>query len=119
MRVLAVVNPEPVDTLPNVPAITDTLPKMEKFLPWGPFYGVFVRSDVPNDVKAKLTSVFEKAATDKSFVDLMANRGNVIMNMTGKEAVDFLAKWQQVTVWALEDTGAAKVSPKKLGISRP
>jgi len=119
MRVLAVVNPEPVDTLPNVPAFTDTLPKMEKFLPWGPFYGVFVRSDVPNDVKAKLTSVFEKAATDKSFVDLMANRGNVIMNMTGKEAVDFLAKWQQVTVWALEDTGAAKVSPKKLGISRP
>ena len=38
---------------------------------------------------------------------------------TGKEAIDFLAKWQQVTVWALEDTGAAKVSPKKLGISRP
>jgi len=114
-----VVNPEPVDTLPNVPAITDTIPGMKQFLPWGPFYGVFVKADVPNDVKATLTSAFKKAATDKTFVDLMANRGNVVMNMTGQEAVDFLAKWQQVTVWALQDTGAAKVSPDKLGISRP
>lgn len=119
MRALAVVNPEPVDTLPEVPAITDTLPEMAKFLPWGPFYGVFVRKDVPDDVKTKLTDVFATAATDKTFLDLMANRGNVVMNMGGQEAVDFLAKWQQVTVWALQDTGAAKVSPEKLGISRP
>ncbi len=42
MRVLAVVNTEPVATLPDVPAITDAIPEMSKFLPWGPFYGVFV-----------------------------------------------------------------------------
>lgn len=119
MRALAVVNPEPVDTLPDVPAITDTLPEMAKFLPWGPFYGVFVRADVPDEVKATLTEAFATAATDKTFLELMANRGNVVMNMGGQEAVDFLAKWQQVTVWALQDTGAAKVSPEKLGISRP
>jgi tripartite-type tricarboxylate transporter receptor subunit TctC len=50
MRALAVVNPEPVDTLPDVPAITDAVPDMAKFLPWGPFYGVFVRADTPDDV---------------------------------------------------------------------
>lgn len=119
MRALAVVNPEPVDTLPNVPAITDTLPGMAKFLPWGPFYGVFVRADVPDNVKATLTEAFATAATDSTFLELMANRGNVVMNMGGQEAVDFLQKWQQVTVWALQDTGAAKVSPEKLGIPRP
>ncbi len=119
MRALAVVNPEPVETLPDVPAITDTLPDMAKFLPWGPFYGVFVRADVPDDVKATLTDVFATAATDEGFVELMNNRGNVVMNMSGQEAVDFLAKWQQVTVWALQDTGAAKVSPEDLGIPRP
>lgn len=119
MRALAVVNLEPVDTLPDVPAITDTLPEMEKFLPWGPFYGVFVRSEVPDDVKAKLTDVFATAATDQTFLDLMANRGNVVMNIGGQEAIDFLSKWQQVTVWALQDTGAAKVSPEELGIPRP
>ncbi|WP_425040547.1 tripartite tricarboxylate transporter substrate binding protein [Primorskyibacter sp. S187A] len=119
MRALAVVNPEPVATLPDVPAITDTLPDMARFLPWGPFYGVFVRSDVPDDVKAKLTEVFSTAATDAGFLELMANRGNVVMNTSGQEAVDFLAKWQQVTTWALQDTGATKVSPEELGIARP
>ena len=119
MRALAVVNPEPVDTLPDVPAITDTIPEMSRFLPWGPFYGVFVRAGVPDDVKATLTAAFSTAATDSKFLELMANRGNVVMNMSGQDAVDFLAKWQQVTVWALQDTGATKVSPEELGISRP
>lgn len=119
MRALAVVNTEPVDTMPDVPAITDTLPEMERFLPWGPFYGVFVRTEVPDDVKAKLTEVFSTAATDETFLELMANRGNVVMNMSGQEAIEFLAKWQQVTVWALQDTGSAKVSPEELGITRP
>lgn len=119
MRALAVVNPDPVDTLPDVPAITDTIPDMARFLPWGPFYGVFVRADVTDDVKATLTEAFSTAATDETFLELMANRGNVVMNMSGQEAVDFLAKWQQVTVWALQDTGAAKVNPAELGIARP
>jgi hypothetical protein len=49
----------------------------------------------------------------------MANRGNIVMNIGGQEAIDFLSKWQQVTVWALQDTGAAKVNPEDLGIPRP
>lgn len=119
MRALAVVNATSVDTLPDVPPITDTLPEMERFLPWGPFYGVFVRKDVPDDVKAILVDAYAKAAGDQTFLDLMANRGNVVMNISGAEAEAFLTKWQQVTAWALQDTGAAKVSPDSLGIPRP
>ena len=119
MRVLAVVNDTPVDTLPDAPVITDTLPDMSKFLPWGPFYGVFVKGDTPDDVKATLTRVFNTAAENEGFKTLMANRGNIVMNMSGQEAVDFLKKWQQVTAWALQDTGAAKVNPETLGIMRP
>ena len=119
MRVLAVVNPEPVATLPDVPAITDALPEMAKFLPWGPFYGVFVRQDVPDDVKAKLVASFDTAAKSETFTTLMANKGNVVMNISGDEAAAFVKKWQQVTAWALQDSGAAKVNPEKLGIMRP
>ena len=119
MRVLAVVNPEPVDQLPSVPPITDALPEMERFLPWGPFYGVFVREETPDAVKATLEEAFAEAAEDPDFRTLMENRGNVIMNISGDEAEDFLEQWQQVTVWALQDTGAAKVSPEELGIPRP
>ncbi|MBL1406276.1 MAG: tripartite tricarboxylate transporter substrate binding protein [Rhizobiales bacterium] len=118
MRVLAVVNDKPVATLPGVPAITDAVPGMGKFLPWGPFYGVFAKLDTPADVKAKLVSAFNTAAKSETFTTLMANKGNIVMNMTGDDAVQFLKKWQQVTAWALQDTGAAKVNPETLGIMR-
>ncbi|UYO00282.1 MAG: tripartite tricarboxylate transporter substrate binding protein [Devosia sp.] len=119
MRALAVVNADPIDSLPGVPAITDALPEMEAYLPWGPFYGVFVKADTPDDVKATLVAAYEKAAQSEEFVTLMANRGNVVMNISGAAASDFLTKWQQVTAWALQDTGAATVSPETLGIARP
>jgi len=119
MRALAVVNPSAVDILPGVPPITDAIPEMKKFLPWGPFYGVFVRGDVPDDVKATLVAAFKKAANSETFTTLMANRGNVVMNISGDEASAFLKKWQQVTAWALQDTGAAKVNPESIGIPRP
>lgn len=119
MRALAVVNAEPVESMADVPAITDTLPDMAKFLPWGPFYGVFVRGEVPDAEKATLVEAFASAAQDPGFVELMENRGNVVMNISGDEAAEFLTKWQQVTTWVLQDTGAAKVSPEELGISRP
>ncbi len=119
MRALAVVNAEPVEALPGVPAITADLPAMAKYLPWGPFYGVFVRKDVPDDVKAKLAGAFKTAAGEEAFVTLMKNRGNVPMNISGEEAAAFLKKWQQVTAWVLQDTGAAKVNPESLGIARP
>ncbi len=107
MRALAIVNTSSVDTLPGVPPITDTIPDMANFLPWGPFYGVFVRKDVPDDVKAKLVNAFATAAKSEQFKTLMANRGNIVMNISGDEAEAFLKKWQQLTVWALQDTGEA------------
>ncbi|SOE17196.1 tripartite-type tricarboxylate transporter receptor subunit TctC [Hoeflea halophila] len=119
MRALAVVNGTSVETLPDVPPITEALPSMEKFLPWGPFYGVFVKNDVPEDVKATLVSAFDTAARSEAFTTLMANKGNIIMNISGDEASDFVKKWQQVTAWVLHDTGAAKVNPEELGIPRP
>ena len=119
MRALAVVNTETMESLPDVPPITDAVPEMAKYLPWGPFYGVFVRKDAPDDVKAKLVSAFAAAAKSEQFETLMNNRGNVIMNISGDEAEAFLNKWQQVTAWVLQDTGAAKVNPETLGIKRP
>ncbi|RAH96520.1 tripartite tricarboxylate transporter substrate binding protein [Acuticoccus sediminis] len=119
MKALAVVNTEPVGQLPDVPAITDALPDMAAYLPWGPFYGVFVKKGTPDDVVATLTEAFAKAAGDASFQELMANRGNVVMSISGDEARSFLDQWQRVTAYALKDTGAAKVDPESLGIQRP
>ena len=119
LRTLAIFDTEQNKALPGVPAITDTLPELSRFLPWGNFYGVYVRKDVPQDVIEKLTAAYSVAGQDPDFVELMEGRGNVMMNISGDEAVQFLTAWQQVTAWVLQDTGAAKVSPEALSIPRP
>lgn len=119
VRALTVVNTEPVDSLPNVPPITKEYPDFGKFLPWGPFYGVFVRKDTPDDIKAALVKAFKTATDNPQFKQLMADRGNLMMNISGAEAEAFMTKWQSVTSWLLHDVGAAKISPEKFGIPKP
>jgi len=103
----------------NIPPITKDYPEFGKYLPWGPFYGVFVRRDTPADVTATLVKAFKTAADNPQFVQLMKDRGNVPMSMSGAEADAFLKKWQSVTAWVLQDVGAAKASPEKFGIPKP
>ena len=116
VKALAVINTDPIESLPDVPPITEEYPDMAKYLPWGPFYGVFVKADTPDDVKATLVDAFKVGAESEAFQTLMANRGNVMMNISGDEASDFLKKWQSVTTWVLQDSGATKRSPEELGI---
>jgi tripartite-type tricarboxylate transporter receptor subunit TctC len=119
VKVLAVVNAEPVASLPGVPAITADFPDFARYLPWGPFYGVFVKRDVADPVKAKLVDAFRQAAANPDFAANMVGRGNVMMNISGAEADAFLKKWQSVTAWTLHEAGATKRSPEEFRIPKP
>jgi len=121
VKALAVVDAESMSLAgqASIPPVTKDFPEFGKFLPWGPFYGVFVRRDTPADVTATLVKAFRTAADNPQFVQLMKDRGNVPMNMSGAEADAFLKKWQSVTTWVLQDVGATKVSPDKFGIPKP
>lgn len=119
VKPLAVVNTEPVATLPGVAPITADLPGMARLLPWGPFYGVWVRREVPEAARARLVAAFRGAAASDAFTTLMSNAGNIMMNISGDEADAFLRRWQSVTSWTLQDAGAARRSPEEFGIPRP
>jgi len=103
----------------SIAPLTQDLPGIARYLPWGPFYGVFVKRDVPDPVKARLVAAFRTAAENPKFVELMLGRGNAMMNIAGAEADAFLKKWQSVTAWTLQEAGVAKKSPADLGIPRP
>lgn len=118
-RALAVVNTEAVPQLPDVTPITEFLPEMETFLPWGPFYGVFVSKDAPEAARNALVEAFATGAATEEFTTMMEGRGNVMMSISGDEAAEFLDRWQSVTSWLLYDTGAAENSPEQFGIPRP
>ena len=102
--------------LPGVPPITEDYPVFKKFLPWGPFYGVFVHKD--SDEKVHWEDLIF-SGTVPEFKKFVEDFGAIPMNVSGNEANRFLKKWQSVTTWLLHDAGATKVSPATYDIPRP
>lgn len=119
VRALAMVADEPVGGLESVPLITAASAGYKKFLPWGPFYGVWVKRDTPEGVKKSLVEAYRKGLQEPKAQEFIQNFGSIPMGISGDEADRFLAHWQSVTTWLLQDAGATKVSPEKFGIPKP
>jgi len=119
MRAIAVVSEVPIEGLEKVPLITATDPNYKKFLPWGPFYGVFAKKETPDAVKKTLVDAFQKGTKDPKALAFIKNFGSVYMGISGAEAEKFLKQWQSTTSWLLQDAGATKFSPDKFGIPKP
>ena len=119
MKVIGLMDETAHPLLPGIDPITKTLPGLEKLLPWGPFFGVFVKAGTPDDVVAKLSAAFNESAQQQSFKDLMDARGFTLMGISGKEAQDFLSEYRSVSSWIVYDAGFGKKSPEEFGIKRP
>ncbi|WP_163575170.1 Bug family tripartite tricarboxylate transporter substrate binding protein [Halomonas faecis] len=121
MKGLAVVSAEELDSLPDVPPITAALPNIESFLPWGPFWGVFVHEDTPEEAKKTLTAAYEEAVANEEFQEFLQNFGAEALNLTGEEAEQYLDNWQSVTAWSMYEADAdiLEATPEELGIPRP
>lgn len=119
IKVLTLVDETENAALPGVAPITADFPAYDKYLPWGPFFGVFVKKDTPTDVVAKLSNAYLEGAKAQEFVDLLDNRAYLPINLTGQEAKDYMTAWQSVTSWLVFDAGLAPKSPEDFGIPRP
>lgn len=119
IKVLGLVDVAESPVLPGVAPITADYPGFATLLPWGPFFGVFVKKGTPDDVVAKLQAAYAAGAAHPDFQQLMDDRGFKMMNISGAEATSFLTKWQSVTSWVVWDGGMAKKSPEEFGIPRP
>ncbi|QDA36251.1 tripartite tricarboxylate transporter substrate binding protein (plasmid) [Paracoccus liaowanqingii] len=119
LKAIAIFDAEPVEQLPDVPAITDTNPEFADLLPWGPFFGIFVKSGTPDDVVAKLSDAYGQATQNADFLSMMDGRGFAMLSLAGAEAQEFLDGWQSRTAWILYDAEIARNSPEDFGISRP
>jgi tripartite-type tricarboxylate transporter receptor subunit TctC len=121
MRVLAAISevPVPVSGLENVPLITTVSADYKKYLPWGPFYGVYVKKETPDAVKKTLSEAFKKGTEDPKAQEFIKNFGSIYMGIYGAEAEKFISKWQSSTTWLLQGAGATKFPPDKFGIPKP
>jgi tripartite-type tricarboxylate transporter receptor subunit TctC len=119
MKVLAIMDTAANEQLPDAPYVTQFNDGYNTYLPWGPFFGVFVPKATPADVTAKLSAAYAEGAKHPDFVKLMKDRGFTLMAISGDEAQAFLSKWQQGTARLLQDAGLTKSSPEEFGIKRP
>jgi tripartite-type tricarboxylate transporter receptor subunit TctC len=119
IRALAMVADEPVPGLEDIPLITSIYPEFKKYMPWGPFYGIWVKREAPEAAKKALVEAFDKGGKEAKFQDFIKDFGAVYMGTHGEAADKFLKHWQSVTTWLLQDAEATKVSPEKFGIPKP
>lgn len=118
LKALAVMHNKPLEGFDNIPYITKEIPAYEKFLPWGPFYGVFVREGTPQDVVDYLTEAFKVGAANPEYHEILKGLGCQPANISGQEARDYVDKYRSVSSWLMHEAGAATVSPESVGIPK-
>ncbi len=117
---LAMISKERIDTVKNVPTVTEVYPGLyDNYLPWGAFFGVFVKKGTPQEAMDKLQDAYLKACDDSKFTEFAATMGGVKLGLTGDEARAYIRQNKSVSAWLLYDAGGAKFSPEEFGIPRP
>jgi tripartite-type tricarboxylate transporter receptor subunit TctC len=106
LRFLCMLSTEPVPAMPEVPLITDEYPDFAAYLPWGPFYGVFVRKDTDPAAVETLSSAFSEAGTDETYRQLLESFNVRFLGYTGDDAARYIEAWRENTVNALRRSGA-------------
>ncbi|MDQ7859629.1 MAG: tripartite tricarboxylate transporter substrate binding protein [Armatimonadota bacterium] len=119
LRAIAIVDNAPSDVVPTVPALGQMMPEYRPYLPWGPFFGVWVKRGTPAPVVRRLVDAFRPAVAAPDFAEFAELLGATPMNLSGDEAVRWVKQWQSVTAWLLHDAKATQKSPEEFGIPRP
>jgi tripartite-type tricarboxylate transporter receptor subunit TctC len=118
VKPLAVISIDPIPGLEEIVPIAQIMPEYKPYLPWGPFYGIFVKKDTPKEVVDALVVAFKKGFDEPEFQKFILDFGAVPMGISGAEAREFLTNWQKISTWLLYDAGGAQISPDTLGIGR-
>ena len=100
VRALGVTSPQRWPTVPDVPAIAETVPGFESV----GFYGISAPKDTPPEIVELLNKAIGEALKDPKLVARLAEVGGIPKPMTpaefGKLIADETAKWRKVVEFA-------------------
>ncbi len=106
IKFLCMLSKESVPVMPEVPLITAEYPDFEKYLPWGPFYGVFVKKGTDSAIIDTLSDAFQSVGTDSGYQEVLTNFNINFLGYTGDDAANYINSWRENTVNALTASGA-------------
>lgn len=104
LKYLSMLSEESVDQLEGIPLISEEYPAFSEYLPWGPFYGVFVKKGTGQDIVDILTDAFLTAYNDAAYQDILTSFDIEPLGYTGSQATEYVQTWQENTVHALENS---------------
>lgn len=116
VKILATLTSEPVEELPGTEPIVDEIPAFAEYLPFGPFYGVWVNKETPDAAKTFLSDIFKKAYESEDYQEVLKNLNVKPLGMTGDEANAYIADWTKATATALYNAKLIDKSPADLGL---
>ncbi len=117
---LAVISKERIESIKDVPTVVEAYPgEYDPYLPWGAFFGVFLKKGAPAEALEKLQDAFLKAYNDPKFTEFANTMGGVKLGLTGDAARAYIEQNKSVSAWLLYDAGGAKFSPEEFEIARP
>ncbi|MDR1875038.1 MAG: tripartite tricarboxylate transporter substrate binding protein [Synergistaceae bacterium] len=117
---LAVISPERIGGIGDVPSVKEIYPgKYDQYLPWGAFFGVFLKKGSPKEAHDALQDAYLKACNDPKFTEFADTMGGVKLGLVGDAARAYIEQNKAVSAWLLYDSGGAKFSPEEFNIPRP
>lgn len=119
LRPLAVFSSEKSIFLDEVPAMTDALPELAKFLPLAFPNCLLVKKGTSPDVQKILLEAAEKAVLEPEWIDFTTNSMYVkLHNLKGQAVIDYWNRWQSIVTWLLYDAEVTKKSPAEFNIPK-
>jgi tripartite-type tricarboxylate transporter receptor subunit TctC len=104
----------PVSQMSDVPLIIADYPEFKQFLPWGPFYGIYVRKGTDPEITRNISAAFARGFEATSYQTVLKNFNVEPLGLTGQKALDYLKNWQKNTLTALVNSGAIDKTLEKL-----
>ena len=103
LRYLCMFSDAPCEALPDVPPITDYDPAFETYLPWGPFYGVFVKKGTDPAVVEELSEAFLSGYRTDAYQSLLNSLCVDPLGLTGDDANRYIEAWRTASLSALNE----------------
>lgn len=116
VKILATITSEAVDVLPGTKPIVEEIPEFAEYLPFGPFYGVFVKEDTPDEAMAVLSEVFTEAFESDEYQSVLTNLNIQPLGLVGEQANSYIEDWTKSTAKALYNAKLIDKSPAELGL---
>lgn len=102
-----------------VPAVTETVPELEQYLPLNQFLGFMVPADTDPAILEKLQNTFHEAMKTEKILSFAEEQNCIIYDLTGEDARKMASGIESKLCWVLYDMGQTKFSPEDFGIERP